>query len=187
MLVPSETTFIVVRHGESDANSRGVISDKDVDHPLTDLGITQAKETAELIKYDQIDLIISSTRERAIRTAQIINEFHKAQIVLSHDLVERDYGVFSGVNKLEARTIMAHEGFEWMEIPQSETADALDDRVRAAISTVMKHHIGKRILVSTHEDIVRSFFRVVDAKSVRESATIAIENSCPYVFVIKAA
>ncbi len=181
--MPSDTTFIVVRHGESDANRRDIISDKQVDHPLSERGIAQAKETAECLKAEKLDLIVSSTRQRALETANIINEFHNVQTILTDDLIERDYGIFSGVAKSKANEIMMSEGFEWLNIPRSESAFELDRRVEAVTSMVLTDHAGLRVLISTHEDIVRSFFRVLAGKSDAESVSLKIENSKPYTFV----
>ncbi len=176
------TRFIVVRHGESDANQRQIISDRLVDHALTKRGIQQAEETAQNLRDEKIDLIISSTRQRAEQTGQVINEFHNADIILTDDLIERDYGVFSGVSKPEASTIMANEGFDWLNIPESETAKELDLRVSRVVELVLKDHAGKSILISTHEDVIRSFFRVLEGKTEVESMSLKVENSQPYIF-----
>jgi broad specificity phosphatase PhoE len=178
-------SLVVVRHGESDANSRGIISDKSVDHPLTDFGLAQAKKTAEVLKNEEFDLLISSTRKRAQVTGQIINEHHNVQTILSEDLIERDYGVFSGMAKLNASKVMAAEGFGWLEIPESETATHIDRRVRRVISTLSTNYSGLRILIVTHEDIVRSFYRVLEGKSATQSMQLKIGNSQPHRFLPK--
>jgi len=177
-----KSTFIVVRHGESDANQRGIISDKSVDHALTERGIRQAQSTAELLSGDHIDLIISSTRQRARHTAEAINLLHNVSMIFTDELIERDYGIFSGALKSEANRIMQSKGFGWLEIPESETPKQLDARVKGVVKRATQEHPGKRILISTHEDIIRSFFRVLDGKTELETASIEIENSKPYTF-----
>ncbi|MCP4162029.1 MAG: histidine phosphatase family protein [Deltaproteobacteria bacterium] len=69
-------SLIVVRYGESDANRNNIISDRNVDHKLTDIGVQQAQKTADLLKNEPINLIVTSTRQRAQLTASIINEYH---------------------------------------------------------------------------------------------------------------
>lgn len=181
-MLESDIRFIVVRHGESDANQRQIISDKQVDHPLTERGIKQAEETAHNLMHEKIDLIISSTRQRAEQTGQIINVFHDAAVVLTDDLIERDYGIFSGIPKTEASIVMAKEGFDWLHIPESETAKELDRRVSRVVVMALKNHAGKSILISTHEDVIRSVFRVLESKTEAESMSLKIENSRPYIF-----
>ena len=68
--------LVVIRHGESDANKNGIISDKTVDHPLTERGIAQAGHTAKDLKAERFELVVSSSRKRALDTAQIVNKFH---------------------------------------------------------------------------------------------------------------
>ena len=182
--MPQKTTFVVVRHGESDANQRGIISDKLVDHPLTEHGLRQAQNTAETLRDSQIDLIISSTRQRAKHTGEAINAFHNVNMVFTDDLIERDYGIFSGISKSEAKTIMVADGFGWLEIPESETAEQLDTRVKRVVSEAIQKHAGKQILISTHEDVIRSFFRVLAGKTESESASLTIENSKSNTFEI---
>ncbi len=64
--------LFLVRHGETEFNIKGVMQGH-VDSPLTDLGIKQAKDTAELVKEMNIDVLASSDLKRAIDTAEIIS------------------------------------------------------------------------------------------------------------------
>lgn len=174
---------IVIRHGESEANSQEIISDKTVDHPLTELGIAQAQETAKRLKNEKFDLIVSSSRQRAQITAQVINEFHHAKMIITDDLIERDYGIFSGMKKSKARELMLEDSFGWMDIPKSETTSEIDRRVGHVVAMFSVKYPGSKILVSTHEDIVRSFYRVLGKKSVAASMAFKIDNSQPRCFI----
>ncbi len=176
-------TIIVVRHGESDANSRQVISSKTVDHRLTELGLVQAENTAKRLKHEKIDLVVSSTRERAQITGNIINKFHNAPMILTDDLIERDYGIFSGMDKPRAYEMMKSEGFSWLDIPESESASKIDVRVGRVVAMLSQSYAGQRVLISTHEDIVRSFYRVLHSKSDTEVMLLKIDNSKPHYFV----
>lgn len=53
-------TVYFVRHGECVANTKGVIAGLGDDSPLTELGRSQAKETAQNLKGISFDLVISS-------------------------------------------------------------------------------------------------------------------------------
>lgn len=183
--MPLSETFILIRHGESDANSRDVISDKNIDTPLTDQGIAQAHETARLLKGEQIDLVISSTRQRARITGEIINEFHNAKMILTDDLIERDYGIFGGMDKTRADEMMVRDGFDWLNIPESETVAEIDHRVAKVVAMIAQKYAGARPLISTHEDIVRSFYRVVTGVTAQESMQFEIDNSQPHYLTPK--
>jgi broad specificity phosphatase PhoE len=176
-------TLVVIRHGESDANRKEVISDKVIDHPLTELGVAQAHEIAKRLENEAFDLLVSSTRQRAQATGQIINKFHNAQLILTDDLIERDHGIFSGIDKSKAHEMMLEGGFGWVDVPESETASEIDHRVGRVVSMLSEEYAGLRILVSTHEDIVRSFYRILGGRSVAESMLVEISNSEPHYFV----
>ncbi|MGR3837701.1 MAG: histidine phosphatase family protein [Cognatishimia sp.] len=176
------TRFVVIRHGESDANRKGIISDKYVDHPLTELGLQQARQTAELLHDAKLDVIFSSTRRRAISTSRIVNEFHVVDIMLCPELIERDYGTFGGKDKYAAENEMLKQGFGWFDIPESETTKEMDRRVALTIKRAILGYNGKTILVSTHEDIVRTFYRILAGKSESESLNVGIPNCSAHTF-----
>ncbi|MDP1706272.1 MAG: histidine phosphatase family protein [bacterium] len=82
-----------VRHGQSVANANKIIAD--ADSLLTQLGLSQAKEAAGLLKSLDIDLIISSPMTRAKETAEVIAEsigYDKSKILTIDDLKERGLG-----------------------------------------------------------------------------------------------
>ncbi len=175
-------SFVVVRHGESDANRRGIISDKNVDHKLTSRGIQQARNTAELLQNEHFDVIVTSTRQRARLTATIINEYHRAKIIECENLIERDFGVISGVSQNEAKIKMVNEGFTWINIPESEKAEEIDSRVLKFLNFIEKYHADSVVLVSTHADVVKSFHRLLNGESIEKSTLIDVNNSEPHCF-----
>ncbi|MCP3901265.1 MAG: histidine phosphatase family protein [Desulfobacteraceae bacterium] len=178
-------SLIVVRHGESDANKYGIISDREVDHELTATGIQQARETGELLNNEPLNLIVSSTRQRAKLTATIINEYHGVDIIEREELIERNFGVFCGIHQKEAKEKMLKEGFTWIDIPESEKAEEIDSRVEIFLNYIKEYHTNSLILVSTHSDIVKSFHRLLNNVSVEKSMLIKVNNSEPHYFYKK--
>ena len=92
--------FYVVRHGQTDWNAKGRIQGK-TDIELNEIGIEQANKLKELIKDYNIDLIISSPLKRARKTAEVINEAVKCNIIFEESLKERGYGIFEGMIRKE--------------------------------------------------------------------------------------
>ena len=175
-------SLTVIRHGQSEANECRVISDRETDHQLTDTGTQQARDTAELLKNQEFDLIVSSSRQRARKTAEIINAHHGLKILVTDDLIERDFGIIGGVGYDEAQDMMKKTGFNWADIPESETPAEIDDRVKRLLSYLNKSHTNSKILVSTHEDVVKSFHRILNGVSVEKSMNITVNNSEPHYF-----
>ena len=92
-----------VRHGESVANEQNLFAGRQ-NTPLTELGVRQAhqagKRVAALgIRFDEIHV---STLDRAGNTAAIIADelvTRPGETVVSAELVEREFGVFTARNK----------------------------------------------------------------------------------------
>lgn len=75
--------IIMVRHGQSIANSKGISQgnkDEWIDKPLSKKGKEQAEKVAQRLKNEDIGIIYSSDLKRAKETAEIINEFHNVKI-----------------------------------------------------------------------------------------------------------
>ena len=81
--------LIIVRHGESEANAKGISQgnrDEWLDTSLTEKGNKQAKAVAKRLKDEDIGVIISSDLKRAKQTAEEINKFHNVEIILDSRL-----------------------------------------------------------------------------------------------------
>jgi broad specificity phosphatase PhoE len=91
-------TIYLVRHGESEANARGLLAGSNLDTPLTQKGEEQARQTGQSLKGRQVDLVVSSPLSRTYVTANIIAEVigFTHHIVTNDLLLERDFGDASG-------------------------------------------------------------------------------------------
>lgn len=83
----------IVRHGEVPHNVLNQYNTKDED--LTDLGIIQAENLREKIKYIKFDIIISSPLIRTKHTTDIIN-VNNYKVIFDDKLIERNCGNLSG-------------------------------------------------------------------------------------------
>lgn len=95
------TTLILVRHGESEWNRAGRIQGQ-INSPLTDLGINQAKAIREylsgILLNQQLE-IYTSPLDRAIQTAEIIAqgiEYPSRKIIIEERLNDFNVGEISG-------------------------------------------------------------------------------------------
>ena len=95
------TTLILVRHGESEWNRAGRIQGQ-VNSPLTDLGINQAKAIRDHLSgilLNQELEIYTSPLDRAIQTAEIIAqgiEYPSRKIIIEERLNDFNVGEISG-------------------------------------------------------------------------------------------
>ena len=82
-----------VRHGESEANTRHVISNRESPFGLTALGKRQAAELAESLKSIPLTSIFSSPILRARETAEILSQKFQLPIHITEALREYDCGI----------------------------------------------------------------------------------------------
>ena len=87
------THFYIIRHGETVFNRKGRIQGW-CDSPLTDLGVSQAKQLGKELKNVPFDVCFCSTSERAIDTANSILEGRNVKIIPSKNLKEQSFGDF---------------------------------------------------------------------------------------------
>ena len=90
----------VIRHGQTDWNLAQRTQGK-TDIELNETGIEQARKAKEEINKHNIDLIYCSPLKRAKKTAEIINEDKKCNIIYDVALEERGFGDFEGKNRDE--------------------------------------------------------------------------------------
>lgn len=87
--------LLIVRHGKTNWNTeKRAAGLSDVE--LNEEGIEQAKILRDKLKDTSIDIIISSPLIRAVKTAEIINEYHNLNIVLDEGAIERSLGIYEG-------------------------------------------------------------------------------------------
>lgn len=90
------TTWIFVRHGESEANLLHQFSNRGIKHPLTGLGVSQAVQLAQKLKDRSIAAFYTSPLLRARQTAGIIGRELAITPQVAPALIEFDTGVLEG-------------------------------------------------------------------------------------------
>lgn len=85
--------FYFVRHGESEANTRRVISNRESPFGLTDLGRQQANILAGKLKDIPVTAIFSSPVLRARETAEILSQALHQPYQVTEALREYDCGI----------------------------------------------------------------------------------------------
>ncbi|MEP7216314.1 MAG: histidine phosphatase family protein, partial [Anaerolineaceae bacterium] len=94
--------LILVRHGESEANARGIIQGR-LDFGLSELGRLQAQHVAERLMQEEIARLATSPLLRAAQTADVIGAVRGIVPVVEPALVEYDAGEISGLTGDEIR------------------------------------------------------------------------------------
>lgn len=110
--------LILVRHGETLWNREGRVqgfSDTD----LSEAGLQQARQLGLLLRDASIRSIYASPLIRALKTARIINEYHRAPLHIEPGLMEMDQGDFEGMTFQELMSCERDFLKKWMSDPAS--------------------------------------------------------------------
>lgn len=138
------TELWLVRHGETDWSRSGRHTSR-TEVSLTDAGEEGARELGTRLAGTAFDLVLTSPRERARRTAELAG-FGHAEVM--PDLAEWDYGDFEGRTTPEIReetpgwTVWTHR------CPGGETAEEVSRRLDRVLSRTRMH--GGRVLAFGH-------------------------------------
>lgn len=87
--------FYFIRHGETEWNKKNIIMGS-IDVPLNEVGIEQAHQAAAVLSDQDFQIIVSSPRVRALKTAEIIATKNPKKIIVHAGFVERNWGNAEG-------------------------------------------------------------------------------------------
>ena len=87
---------ILIRHGESEANVRGILSEELEYYNLTESGRSQAERIGNILRNYRIDGIFSSPILRTRETAEIISRVTGIRVEILEDIRESGLGDFNG-------------------------------------------------------------------------------------------
>ncbi len=86
----------LARHGESEGNFAGSLQGSRFDTPLSARGRRQAEALAIRLADEGIDAVWASPMVRAMETARVVAAPHGVSVSVDADLVEFDWGAWSG-------------------------------------------------------------------------------------------
>jgi 2,3-bisphosphoglycerate-dependent phosphoglycerate mutase len=165
--------LILIRHGQSEWNAMGKWTGQ-VDTPLTEKGIAEAREAAKALEGITLHKGYASKLVRSHQTLQeVLQHLNHAELETVHHeaLNERDYGDYTGMNKWDAKEKIGDEEFNKIRrswdhpVPNGET---LKD-VHARSVPYYEEHIledlkqGKNVIVSAHGNSLRSLVKHLES------------------------
>jgi len=147
--------FYYLRHGESTSNIKRYFSNYPEKTPshLTEKGTKAIQKIAQILKKENIDLIISSDLTRTKETAEIIAKALKINIITDSRLRETNVGIYNGrpveeyqklFENLDQRYIKAAKGGENLTTVRKRMLEALKDAANK--------YPQQNILIVSHEE-----------------------------------
>ena len=156
------TRVLLVRHGQSESNILGTFTGH-IDSPLTELGLAQAKCTAQFIlKNYHVDAIYSSDLQRAYVTGLPVAEKLGLQIHTDTALRELYGGEWEGKHFSTLPQTHPEEYRIWQEdianshCPGGESVEELGQRVWVALCGICEANPDKTVLITTHATPIRT-------------------------------
>jgi broad specificity phosphatase PhoE len=144
--------IMLIRHGETDWNVKEIFRGQ-MDVPLNETGISQAKLLAEYLKDIQIEAIYSSPLQRALRTADIIADYHQMPVKIADGLTDFNYGKWQGLSRETVKERYPGLYEAWLnnqlaKVPGGESLDNVRARSLSLVKQVVAKYSGIVALVS---------------------------------------
>lgn len=156
-----QTTFILVRHGKSEAAEKGIVQGQGLAVPLIDIGKKQAQAVAQMIRDMQFDRIFVSQARRARETAEFIRVFYPTlQCDTVSELNERSKGIAEGMKKEEFDKLYPDILAQWSQNIDArpdggENFEDVERRVWPIFERHAKEYAGKTLLYVGHGNVFR--------------------------------
>jgi 2,3-bisphosphoglycerate-dependent phosphoglycerate mutase len=174
--------LIVVRHGESEWNARGVWTGT-TDVELDTKGHYEGVQMGKLLADIHLDHAFTSN---LIRTQETLNEILETTgqtdvpKTISPDIRERDYGDYTGQNKWEIRESIGEAAFaslrrDWnYPVPGGETLKDVYERTvpcyeEEILPLLLK---GQNVLVVAHGNSIRSLVKYIETVSDQDISKV---------------
>lgn len=156
----AECRFIIERHGQSMGNLvRAFLGHTDL--PLSELGQLQAAKTAEYLKDENIDVIISSDLKRAYQTAEPLAKLKGMEIIPDKGMREIYAGKWENMLFDDIQTTYPEEFGIWRNdianavCTEGEAVRELDARIYKEICRLGELYAGKNVFIATHATPIR--------------------------------
>jgi probable phosphoglycerate mutase len=153
------TTLLLVRHAHTSATGVS-LSGRAADVPLSLHGRAQLRDLCAALHQIPIAAVYSSPLERARATAEALAEARSLIANLNDDLVEVDFGEWTGRMFAELERSPEWQTFNrcrsTTQIPGGEHPAAVADRAVRALDAIQRAHPGQTIVVVSHAEIIRS-------------------------------
>jgi len=185
--------LVLVRHGLSSFNAKGLIQGRTDDSLLTEEGYKQALKAGKALSKISFNKIYSSPLVRAAETAKTIKKsFHQEQdIIFDNNLLEVDLSEWSGLNIDEIKNKFPEIYPIWKNDPENlilkkgdgktyKPIQELFDQATNFIEDILKNYLDKddiNILVVGHNAILRCLILLLIGKPTQGFRKIRLENA----------
>jgi len=185
--------LVLVRHGLSSFNAKGLIQGRTDDSVLTDIGYEQAFKAGNALSKIEFDKIYSSPLLRASETANTIKKsFNKKHnVIYDENLLEVDLSSWSGLTINEVKNKYPENYTVWKNDPEHLTLERSDNKnyqpiqelynqANNFLKDILKNYLQKgnvNILIVGHNAILRCLILALIGKPKKGFRKIRLENA----------
>ena len=177
------TELLLIRHGETDWNRRQCFQGQ-IDVPLNETGVAQARRMAGRLAGERIDALVVSDLTRARQTAAPLAQALGLTPRLEPALREQAFGMLEGMSFDEIRQRHPKEFALWVRqdpdyaLPGgAENRRDFHRRVIEALQEAGRVHAGQRIAVVTHGGVLDMVWRSAKGLSLNGPRECLIPNT----------
>ena len=150
--------LVLLRHGETEWSRIGKHTGV-TDVPLTEEGERRARAVAPVLARRRFGLVLSSPRQRAVRTAELAG--FAGRIEQTEDLVEFDYGAYEGLTSDQIHERRPDWDLWRDGAPAGDTPGETAAQVRARVERVIARaqpvlDEGRDVLAVAHGHVLRA-------------------------------
>jgi|SRR3989338_3727513 len=151
--------IVLVRHGETAKNVRGIIHPHGDEELLNKNGIKQILAAAKRLKELKPDIVYSSEGKRAQQSGELISKELGLELKTLEGIEERNWGDFSGGTWEEVQKVLdkmsLQERYEYVP-SNGESWREFEMRLIKAINRVLEENKSKTVVILSHGGAIRA-------------------------------
>ena len=189
--------LIIARHGESEWNKANIFTGKTDVHLSAD-GFRESEALGTLLKDIEVHKVFASMQVRSIETEVCMMSGGKhcfaETIHYSSALNERDYGDYTGKNKVEIKKELGEEGIQALRrawdyrVPNGETLKMVYERAmpffKKEILPVLNS--GENVLIVSHGNTIRALLKYIEKISDQDIEKVEMPFNEIFIYELDA-
>jgi broad specificity phosphatase PhoE len=177
--------IILIRHGQTDTNVKGVLHSTKEDEFLNDEGVRQMKEVAKKLKSLSPAKVYTSNEKRTIQSGEVIAEEFGVKVDITEGIGERNWGDFAGRKWEEIQKVLdpmtLNERYEYLP-PNGESWKQFETRLIKAINNILLQNKEKTVAVISHGGVIRALMPYLLGLPKEESFKYDPNNASIIIF-----
>lgn len=176
----NNTILGLLRHGETEWNVLGKIQGSK-DSPLTLKGKCHVAQWLPTLRRWDWDRIYASDLPRVKQTVAILNSELQLPVHYAPGLREQDWGQWEGqtladIKKTQKKELLRQVAKGWeFQAPGGESRAVVRNRVFASLHSIVKKHVGEKLLLVCHQGIIKIIFYHLSSSNFLPGETPRVE------------